>query len=226
MREFANIGGLGKQRLEALVDGICAVAMTLLVLDLKLPDDIVLASDQALWERLVGLERHFVIYVITFFVTGMYWYGHHLQFHFVRTTNRVLIWLNLLWLLLVSFLPFATDLVGDHKTLVLPCEIYGATLLALSLVAFSQARYLARHPALATAHFTPDVMKLFEMRAAIFAIVPILSMLVAFENRRLALYVYLLLLCVHRINSPIHEHIVHARSDDEARPEGVGGAPR
>jgi hypothetical protein len=87
-------------------------------------------------------------------------------------------------------------------------------------VAFAQTRYLARHPGLATAHFTPEVIKLFEMRAAIFAIVPILSMVVAFENRRLALYVYLLLLCLHRINSPIHEHIGHARSDEEpqARP--------
>ena len=62
---------------------------------------------------MVAAERHFVIYVISFIVIGMYWINHHIQFHFVVHTNRTLIWINLSYLLLVSFLPFATDLIGD-----------------------------------------------------------------------------------------------------------------
>jgi len=93
------MGGLAKQRLEALVDGIFAVAMTLLVLDIKLPENVVYASDQALWARLVTLERHFLIYVISFLVIGMYWIGHHMQFHFVRLVDRRMIWINLIFLL-------------------------------------------------------------------------------------------------------------------------------
>ena len=78
-----RIRGLEKNRLEALIDGVFAVALTLLVLDLKLPEDIAPASDAELWSYMLGLERHFVIYVISFVVIGMYWITHHMQFHFV-----------------------------------------------------------------------------------------------------------------------------------------------
>ena len=83
-----RLRGLEKNRLEALIDGIFAVALTLLVLDIRLPDNIVVASNEDLWTRLLGLERHFVIYVISFVVIGMYWINHHIQFHFVSRTNR------------------------------------------------------------------------------------------------------------------------------------------
>src|SRR6478752_9439803 len=98
--------GFEKNRLEALIDGVFAVVLTLLVLDLKLPEDVAFASNDDLWLHLLGLERHFVIYVISFVVIGMYWINHQVQFHFVLRTNRGLIWINLCFLLLVSFLPF------------------------------------------------------------------------------------------------------------------------
>jgi uncharacterized membrane protein len=214
----ANVieGALGKQRLEALVDGIFAVAMTLLVLELKLPENVVYPNDHALWARLVALERHFLIYVLSFAVTGMFWIGHHLQFQFVRAINRQMIWINMLYLLLVSFVPFATDLVGDHKELTLPCEIYGATLLALTGVAYLHTRYLARRPALATVEFTPRIATMFERRALLFAIVPIVSMLVAFFDTHLALYVYLLLVPFHLLANPF-EHVALAHREGEER---------
>ena len=63
-----RIRGLEKNRLEALIDGVFAVALTLLVLDLKLPDDLAPATNSELWKYLLGLERHFVIYTISFIV--------------------------------------------------------------------------------------------------------------------------------------------------------------
>ena len=138
-----RLHGFEKNRLEALIDGVFAVVLTLLVLDLKLPENIAFASNDDLWQHLLGLERHFVIYVISFVVIAMYWINHQVQFHFVVRTDRTLIWINFGYLLLVSFLPFATDLIGDHKDLMLPCEIYGVTLLALSAASFVHLRYLA-----------------------------------------------------------------------------------
>ena len=206
--------GLEKHRLEALIDGIFAVALTLLVLDIKLPEDIPLATNQALWLRLLGLERHFVIYVISFVVIGMYWINHHIQFHFVTRTNRELIWINLVYLLLVSFLPFATDLIGDHKELVLPCEIYGITLLALSAASFLHVEYLARHPELAAPTFTAAVRLAIERRIALFALVPLLSMTVAFVSTHVALYVYLLLATAHFLPGRIDAQIAAAERNE------------
>ena len=77
-------GGFGTNRIEALADGIFAVAMTLLVLDVKLPDGEVFANDRALFDRLLSLEHTFVIYFISFIVLAMFWVGHHAHFHYIR----------------------------------------------------------------------------------------------------------------------------------------------
>jgi uncharacterized membrane protein len=182
--------GFEKNRLEALADGIFAVALTLLVLDIKLPDGMTAATSDDLWRNLVSLERHFAVYAISFVVIGVYWVGHHLQFHYVRFVDRRLIWINLTFLLLITFLPFATDLVGDHPELVLPCEIYGITLLTIGGVSHAQVVYLARHPYLTSDELTPVAIRLLKRRIALLAIVPAVSMLLALYNTRFALYAY------------------------------------
>ena len=204
--------GLEKNRLEALIDGIFAVALTLLVLDIKLPDDVAIATNDELVTRLVGLERHFVIYVITFVVIGMYWINHHIQFHFVVRTNRTLIWINLLYVLLISFLPFGTDLIGDHKELELPCIIYGVTLLSLSATSYVHLRYLSRHPELASPELTQDVIGILDRRIAFFALVSLLSIAVSFYSTRFALYVYFLFVVAHFFTGSIDAHL--ARQPD------------
>jgi uncharacterized membrane protein len=204
--QFA-LRGFEKNRIEALIDGIFAVALTLLVLDIKLPENVAYATNEALWNRLVGLERHFAIYAISFIVIGIYWVSHHVQFHYVRYTDRRLIWINMLFLLLISFLPFATDLVGDHEDLVLPCEIYGVTLLLLSGLSYLHLRYLSRHPYLATPELTPLAVQLIKRRIALFTVIPALSMALAVFNTRLALVAYLLILTAHFLPARIDEHL-------------------
>ena len=205
--ETVQVRGLEKNRLEALADGIFAVALTLLVLDIKLPDSAIAESNDELMSNLLALERHFVIYIISFVVIGMYWINHHIQFHFVVRTDRRLIWINLLYLLLVSFLPFATDLIGDHKDLVLPCEIYGIALLALAATSLLHLHYLGRHPELASPNLNDEARAMIRHRVLAFAIVPALSMATAFASTHLALYVYLLFIVAHFIPGRIDEHI-------------------
>ena len=202
-----RVRGYEKNRLEALADGIFAVALTLLVLDLKLPEDLTFASNDDLWRHLLTLERHFAIYAISFVVIGMYWVSHHIQFHFIRYTDRKLIWINLFYLLFISFVPFATDLVGDHEDLVLPVEIYGIALLCLSALSFLHLDYLYRHPYLTSHEFTPEVCGLIKRRVLMFTLVPVSSMLLAFWSTRVALYMYLLLVLAHFFTGPVDERI-------------------
>ena len=198
--------GKASATIEALIDGIFAVALTLLVLDIKLPEGVTYTTNEALWNRLVGLERHFVIYAISFVVIGIYWVAHHVQFHYVRYTDRRLIWINMLFLLLISFLPFATDLVGDHEDLILPVEIYGVTLLLLSGLNFVHLRYLTRHPHLATRELNSVAVKLLKRRMALFTLVPLLSMILAFYSTRGALLAYLLIVTAHFLPGHIDEY--------------------
>jgi len=216
------VRGLSKNRIEALIDGIFSVALTLLVLDIKLPENMTFGSNLALWQYLVALERRFAIYAISFVVIGIYWVAHHVQFHYVRYTDRRLLWINMFFLLLISFVPFATDLVGDHERLVLPCEIYGVTLLLLSGVAYLHLRYLARHSYLATPELTPLAVSLVKRRIGMLALIPVLSMLTAPFNTRIALYVYLLLLTVHFLPTRVDEGIdPHPSISDSNKGAGV-----
>jgi TMEM175 potassium channel family protein len=215
-----RVRGFEKNRLEALADGIFAVALTLLVLDIKLPETVTYQSNDELWRRLLDLERHFAIYVISFVVIGMYWISHHIQFHFIRYTDRKLIWINLFYLLLISFVPFATDLVGDHEDLVLPVEIYGLTLLGLSAFSYMHLEYLLHHPYLTSREFTPDVCGLIKRRVLMFTLIPISSMVIAFWTTRIALYTYLLLVLAHFFTGPVDERIHTTPPEDAGGDEG------
>jgi uncharacterized membrane protein len=110
-------GPMEKSRIAALVDGIFAVAMTLLVLDLKLPEGTKMSNDPAVWRQLFELTGRFSTYALSFIVLGIFWIGHHSLFHFVRRVSRDMLWLNLLFLLFITLLPFSTNLLSGHSHL-------------------------------------------------------------------------------------------------------------
>ena len=190
-------GGFGTTRIEALADGIFAVAMTLLVLDVKLPDGELYKSNHDLIERLFSLEHIYVIYLVSFIVLGMFWVGHHAHFHYIRYVDHTLLWINLIFLFLITSVPFGTDLLGSHNTLTFPYLYFGSKVLVLSSLLLAQTIYLRRHPELAQPSLTPAVVRQIVKRTAIFAMVPVLSMAAVFYNTRLALYLYFLLPIVH-----------------------------
>ncbi len=98
--------------------------MTLLVLDIRVPD--VAAREVPgmvfeLWPKIFS-------YVLSFLVIGLYWIGHHQTFRYVRSYDRTLLWLNLLFLLSISFIPFPTDLLGEYGELRFAVIFYAASL--------------------------------------------------------------------------------------------------
>ncbi len=76
-------------------------------------------------EYLATLEHSFAMYAISFVVLAIFWIAHHILFHYVRHVDRRLLWINMAFLLLVTFVPFSTDLLGDHGHLALPVVVYG-----------------------------------------------------------------------------------------------------
>jgi len=191
--------GLSKHRIEALADGIFAVAMTLLVLDIKLPESVTYASDGDLWRRLVALEHAVASYAVSFVMLGVYWVAHHFQFHFIQRTDRGVLWINLYLLLCIALVPFTTDLVGDNVHLRLPTLLYGANLLLIALGFAAQVKYLRRHAWLATPEFASRPVAELRRRIALLALVPVLSMALVFYSPRLALYLYLALPLLHML---------------------------
>ena len=121
----------GHRELERLIffsDAVFAIVMTLLILDIRVPD---VPSDVAATEvpNLVwALWPKFFSYVLSFLVIGTYWIAHHQTFRYVRSYNRTLLWLNLVFLLSISFIPFPTDLLGEYGELRFSVIVYAASL--------------------------------------------------------------------------------------------------
>ena len=189
--------GMDKGRLEALTDGILAVAMTLLVLDIKLDGSERIATDSHLIRHLLEVERTFSVYLVSFVVLGMYWISHTLQFHYVRRVDRGLLWISLVFSLLVTLVPFTTNVMISFETLFLPVMLYGMNLLLLSLVLVANVLYLSRHPTLAQPSLTPEIVSFIRRRLLLFAAIPVASIVIAYFNTRAALYLYFLMAILH-----------------------------
>jgi uncharacterized membrane protein len=185
--------GLATNRIEALADGIFAVAMTLLVLDIKSPQNIRLETTDELLRYLLVLEHSFAMYAISFLVLAIFWIAHHVLFHFTRHVDRRLLWLNIAFLLLVTFVPFSTDLLGDHGHLPLPVVVYGVNLIALGALLDVQLRYLRAHPELAAPQLTPFASARMHGELRVYALIPLASMAASIWSPRLGMYLYLLL---------------------------------
>ena len=210
-------GSFGKNRIEALADGIFGVAMTLLVLDVKLDAGSRFATDGELLLRLLSLEHTFVLYFISFIVLGMFWVGHHAHFHFIRYVDHRILWLNLIFLFGITAVPFATDLLGNFHELRLPYAIYGMTIIALDGLLILQILYLRRRPELAEPELTAGIARHVIVRTALFAAVPLLSLVLAFYNSRWAIYSYFLLVVVHFLPGRIDMY-TRARRPGDRKP--------
>ncbi len=121
-------------RLQALSDGLFATVLTILVLDLKLPDISQLASAGDVHRVINELGVHLYSYVLTFIVAGVFWMAHHGDFnHIIRYNNRLL-WFNLMFLLFVGLLPFSTAGMSNNNLSAASWSIYAMNNAALGVM--------------------------------------------------------------------------------------------
>jgi len=125
-------------------DGVIAVAITLLVLDLKLPEGV---TDAQLPGVLSNSLHSFGVYVLSFVVIGLLWMGHHEQFSHIRRVDILLIWLNLLYLMTIGLIPFLTSLLSDHAS-ALPTILYAGVLVTASFLSAAIWWHAKRDPEL------------------------------------------------------------------------------
>ena len=113
---------MSKTRLEAFSDGVLAIIITIMVLELKVPH----GSD---WQSLQPLLPVFLSYVLSFVYIGIYWNNHHHMLHTVRHVNGSILWANLYLLFWLSLVPFVTGWMGENHFASLPTALYGVVLL-------------------------------------------------------------------------------------------------
>lgn len=130
---------MGAQRLAALADGVFAIAMTLLVLELAVP--VVDEEGGGLAERLVEMWPEFLMYGLGFLVLGVYWIIHHMVFENIERYDTTLAWLNVVYLMFSAMIPFATALVVEYGATTATAIAYGLNMLALFAVGWAMWTY-------------------------------------------------------------------------------------
>ncbi len=210
-QSFESAEGLSKNRIEALSDAIFAFAMTLLVLDVKIPK-LPEAAVQAgqLLPTLLALWPKFLSYVMSFVVLGVYWVAHHGYAHFLKRTDRWMLWLNLLFLMFIVLVPFSTDLLGDYPKERVAVMIYGANFVALGLAFYLQWRYATTGHRLVGRDLEPEVIRRGRRRMLGAAAVYCCAALLALANPMLSIIMYAVIPLYFILPSRIDRHWTHS----------------
>ena len=122
----------GLERIVFFSDGVFAIAITLLVIDLRPPEVLAGLSDAAFTEAMADLGPKIVAYLLSFAVIGLYWLAHWRRFHYIVRANERFALLNLLVLGAISFIPFPTALIGSQGDRPISVVVYAVTLSDLS----------------------------------------------------------------------------------------------
>jgi len=132
---------ISNRRIEALVDAVFAIALTLLVIEIKI---VHVDSDLELTKALIELIPKFFAYVLSFIILALLWFGHQMVAHYVLRSDRTHIWLNLLFLMAISLIPFSASLLGEnihHRTATI---FYGSNLLVAGVIQYLHWEYITR----------------------------------------------------------------------------------
>jgi uncharacterized membrane protein len=185
--------GLTTNRIESLSDGVFAIVLTLMVFQIRVPD----VSPDQLWPRLMHQAPEFYSYAISFVLVGIYWVAHHNMYHLVKRSTRLLLWINLLFLMFVGFVPYSVALVGRYADIQRVMIIYGVHLMIISGLLFLQWWYVTRHKELLVTTLNPQFVRSVDVKILQAPVVCVLAILTSFVSVRGSYLLYLLTIVMY-----------------------------
>jgi uncharacterized membrane protein len=192
-----SLPGVGKGRLESLSDGIFSTVMTVLVLSLSVPiiaSRTIASENSQLALSLRGLVPDILSYVISFAILGAFWIRHHSMFAYVTTVNRTLLWLNIVFLMTIGFIPFSTALLGRYPLLELSLVIYGLNLVGTSVSSQVLWIYSARSRLIARDSMDEEIISKINNRMTLGPIAYIIAIAISFYDPTVTFIIYIVTL--------------------------------
>jgi uncharacterized membrane protein len=171
-------------RIEAFSDGVFAIVMTLLVLEIHVPRVAGPNVSAELAESLLSLTPKFLSYILSFGIVAIWWVAHHHFFDLLRRSDRGLLWFNSVFLLWLAFVPFPTALMGDYPGERIAVMSY-AGVMALAGLSFSWMRYYAFFMAdLAHSGLDRKLMRQAMLKSALNPLLHVLAVFLALATTR------------------------------------------
>jgi len=198
--------GLGTARVQAFSDGVFAVAITLLVLSLQPPQ---LSGEAAhhLARALLDLWPRYLSYILSFVIVGIFWVSHHNTFALYRRVDRTLLWINLLFLMCVAFVPFPTALLGVYWQERFAVAFYGGTLIVIGLVNQLMWWYASHDGRLVGPDLHPGVRRLAVQRNLTGPVLYALAIAASLIDTRISLAVFVAVPVYYIIPSGRDQHL-------------------
>jgi len=180
--------GLSTTRIETLVDGVFAVALTLLILDIHVPQ----VEPGNLLAALYDQRMKVLAYALTFLILGVLWVGHHNQFYYIKRADRTMLWINILYLMCVAFVPFSADLLGTYHQEKEALVVYGVNLIVCGLVLYLHWAYAVGRGRLVEGDIDPHLVAIVKRRILTPPVAYVLAIAMAFVNTWLSIAIYVI----------------------------------
>lgn len=180
---------MNKTRLEFLSDGVFAIVMTLLAIEIKVPEHI--GTGEELLHNLQELAPLFLGYFMSFAILTMFWLSHHgLYNYFTKTVNRQMVILNMLYLSFIALVPFSTHLLGEYPMYPFAVAVYGFNILCISLVAAAVFYYAIWSKEIDTHEYSSRIFKQAKIRLWLTPAFNILGLVTVLFSIPLALFLF------------------------------------
>jgi uncharacterized membrane protein len=191
--------GRDRDRIVNLSDGVFAIAITLLVLDIRVPDIPENMVPSQLPGALLSLWPKYLGYILSFVGISAFWLIHHSIFRPIRSYDRILLYLNFLFLMVVAFVPFPTSLLGEYGDHQLPVAIYAATLAVGRLLLTAIHWYSTRNDRLLGEPQDPATVRFFLIRGLTIPVIFLLSIVISFFSVSVAIWTWFVMLAVDTV---------------------------
>ena len=194
--------GYGLSRLINFSDAVIAIAITLLVLEIRLPEITRGLTDPVITEEILSLWPKYLGYLVSFWVIGLYWMAHHRIFRLINGFDRRLLTLNLAFLCTVAFMPFPTSVLFDYAGVFIVVLLYAGTLTLTGLSLVAIWLYATKEHRLVDPLLTESMIHKQTWSLLVGPGVFLLSIVVAIFNPDLAMYTWLLQLPAYFLSRP------------------------
>ena len=185
--------GLNLNRLETLTDGIFAIAMTILVLAIDLPETSVSMTGEVLHKAILAQSGQLMAYGTSFLLLALFWTINHKQSGYLAKTNSIHIWINIFMLIFICLVPYTTSLKSDFISDWMANLYFNINMLIIALLYYINWSYASKNNRLTTKNLPAISIRRGKVASLIFIIIGILSCLASFIIPENSSYLYLLI---------------------------------
>jgi TMEM175 potassium channel family protein len=184
---------VSRDRIITLTDAVLAIVMTLLVLEIVVPELSRSEVTTELPKRLLELLPDVWSYAISFIVLGFFWIVHNDQFHYVKRANRTLLWLTIFYLMFIAFIPFSTALIGAYGDQQISVIIYGINIIIVLFWTYLQWKYATRERHLVDSDLHPKLIAIMSRRLISGILLYLIAIAVSFLSTQVGLILFILI---------------------------------